>query len=207
MTAIRALAHKPIEIVHYLLGSLVILTMSKVDRRIIKSQEAIKKAFIELMSEKNLDEMTIQDIADRANVGRRTIYLHYLDKYDLLDKLIEEHINELRKLCKSAADLSFTEGNLIWFEYFERHSSFFSTMLASKGAPAFRSHFLEFVIEELEGDVNVTEGINQGLNKEVLLKFFGAAIVEFVEAWITNGLSEQPQVVAEQVGILLDRNL
>ncbi|WP_413306148.1 TetR/AcrR family transcriptional regulator [Bacillus sp. 1P10SD] len=159
------------------------------------------------MSEKNLDEMTIQDIADRANVGRRTIYLHYLDKYDLLDKLIEEHINQLRMLCESAADLSFVEGNLIWFEYFERHSSFFSTMLASKGASAFRSHFLEFVIEELEGDVNVTEGINQRLNKDLLLKFFGAAIVETVEAWITNGLSEQTQVVAEQVGILLDRNL
>ncbi|GAA3313517.1 hypothetical protein GCM10020331_003830 [Ectobacillus funiculus] len=66
-------------------------------------------------------------------------------------KLIEEHINELRKLCESAAELSFVEGNLIWFEYFERNYQFFSTMLTSKGAPAFRSHFLNFVIEELEG--------------------------------------------------------
>lgn len=59
--------------------------MTKVDRRIIKTQEAIKYAFIELMSEKNLDEITMQNISDRANVGRRTIYLHYFDKYDLLD--------------------------------------------------------------------------------------------------------------------------
>src|SRR4051794_14168414 len=103
--------------------------MSKVDRRIIKSKEAIKNAFIELMSEKNLDEITMQDISDKANVGRRTIYLHYLDKYDLLDKLIEEHINELRVLCQSAFELSFTEGNLIWFEYFERNYTFFSIML------------------------------------------------------------------------------
>ncbi|WP_245644968.1 TetR-like C-terminal domain-containing protein [Peribacillus loiseleuriae] len=76
-----------------------------------------------------------------------------------------------------------------------------------KGAPAFRSHFLEFIIEELEGEVDVTEGKNQGLSKDLILIFFGAAIVELVEAWITNGISEPTRVVAEQVGILLDRNL
>ncbi|KUP25926.1 TetR/AcrR family transcriptional regulator [Paenibacillus sp. DMB5] len=180
--------------------------MPQVDRRVRKSQDAIKNALIELMSEKSFDHITVQDISDRANVGRRTIYDHYVDKFDLLDKLIGEHINELRKLCKSASELSFSEANLIWFEYFEQNSSFFSTMLASKGALTFRNHFLNFVIEELEGEVEVTKGINQGLNKELVLKFFGAAIVEIVEAWFTKGLSEQTQVVAEQVGILLDRN-
>ncbi|MBD8137815.1 TetR/AcrR family transcriptional regulator [Peribacillus frigoritolerans] len=181
--------------------------MSRVDRRVQKSQEAIKNAFIELMTEKSFDHITIQDISDRANVGRRTIYDHYMDKFDLLDKLIEEHINQLRILCASASELNFVEGNLIWFEYFERNHSFFSTMLTSKGAPAFRSHFLEFVIQELEGEVDVTEGKNQGLSKDLILKFFGAAIVEIVEVWFNNGLSEPTQVVAEQVGLLLDRNL
>lgn len=202
-----ALMHTTFKIEQYLQESRVSNVMSKVDRRIIKSQEAIKQAFIELMAEKNLDEITMQDISERANVGRRTIYLHYLDKYDLLDKLIEGHINELRILCQSASDLSFTEGNLIWFEYFKRHEAFFSTMLTSKGAPLFRSRFLEFVSEELESDVDVTQGVNQGLSKELLLKFFGAAIVEIVEAWITNNLTEPTHVVAEQVGTLLDRNL
>ncbi|MDD9793496.1 TetR/AcrR family transcriptional regulator [Priestia megaterium] len=181
--------------------------MSRVDRRVQKSQEAIKSAFIELMSEKSFDHITIQDISDRANVGRRTIYDHYMDKFDLLEKLIEEHINELRKLCELASDLDFVEGNLMWFEYFECNYSFFSTILASKGASAFRSQFLKFVIEELDGEVDVTEGVNQGLSKDLILKFFGAAIVEIVEAWVTDGLTEPTQVVAEQVGILLDRNL
>lgn len=180
--------------------------MSRIDRRVQKSQEAIKNALIELMAEKKFDQITIQDISDKANVGRRTIYDHYTDKFDLLDKLIEEHLNELRNLCKSAADLSFVEGNLIWFEYFERHYSFFSTILSSNGAPAFRSQFLKFVIEELDGEVELTEGINQGLSKELILKFFGAAIVETVIAWITDGLSEPSKVIAEQAGILLDRN-
>jgi AcrR family transcriptional regulator len=111
--------------------------MSKVDRRILKSQEAIKKAVIELMSEKDFDHITIQDISDRANVSRRTIYLHFMDKFDLLDKLIEEHINKLREICDSESEMDTREGSMSWFEYFESNYLFFSSMLASKGTPSF----------------------------------------------------------------------
>lgn len=64
--------------------------MPKVDRRKTKSQEAIKKAVIELMSEKSFDNITIQEITDRANVNRATIFLHYFDKYELLGKLMKK---------------------------------------------------------------------------------------------------------------------
>ncbi|MDP4147430.1 MAG: TetR/AcrR family transcriptional regulator [Bacillota bacterium] len=181
--------------------------MSKVDRRIAKSQEAIKNAVTELMSEKSFDDITIQDIADRANVNRGTIYLHYTDKYDLLDKMIEEHINQLRELCQSASEMTFKEGNYVWYEYFERHYLFFSTMLASKGAPYFRSRFLDLVIEEFKAEVDVTKGENEGLNEDVILQFFGSATVWAVEWWFKNGMPLPARVMAEQAGALLDRNL
>lgn len=41
-------------------------------------------------------------------------------------------------------------------------------MLASKGTPYFRTRFLEFLIDELRIDVNVTKGKNNGLSKDVL---------------------------------------
>ncbi|MEI4620452.1 TetR/AcrR family transcriptional regulator [Bacillus cereus] len=178
-----------------------------IDRRIVKTKEAIKNAFVELMSEKNFDQITIQDITDRANIGRRTFYSHYLDKYDLLDKFTEEHINELEKICAWSSDLDFIDANVIWFEYLENNYSFFSTLLKSKGAPYFRSRFLEFVIKELKDEVNVNEGKNQGLNKDVIIQFLGVAIVGIVESYFTNELNEPSRVVAEQVGILLERNL
>jgi AcrR family transcriptional regulator len=181
--------------------------MPKVDRRIAKSQEAIKTAVIELMSEKNFDDITIQEISDKANVSRGTIYLHYLDKYDLLDKLIEEHIEELRYICESASELEFIDANLPWFEYLESHYLFFSTMLASKGAPSFRSQFLEFLIEEFKDEVNVAKGKNQGLNENIILQFIVTSYVGIVEWWFKNGMPYPPRVMAEQVGILLERNL
>jgi AcrR family transcriptional regulator len=180
--------------------------MSKVDRRILKSQEAIKKAVVELMAEKDFDHITIQDISDRANVSRKTVYLHYMDKFDLLDKLIEEHINELRELCDSES-VDSTEGNISWFEYFEKNYSFFSAMLASKGAPFFRSRFLEFVVEDIRNGWEMTEARERGINEDLILQFFAPAYVGIVEWWFTNGMPYPPRVMEEQVGILLESNL
>jgi AcrR family transcriptional regulator len=181
--------------------------LAKVDRRILKTQEALKKAVIELMSEKNFDDITIQDLSDRANVSRGTIYLHYLDKYDLLDNLMEEHINVLRETCRAASELDFTESTLIWTEYFERHYSFFSMMLASKGAPYFRGRFLDLLIEELTNEVDITIGKNEGLNEDLTVRFAASAFVGVVEWWFTNEKPVPHHVLAEQLGTLLERNV
>ncbi|CAM4048178.1 TetR family transcriptional regulator [Bacillus luti] len=180
--------------------------MEKVDRRIIKSKEAIKNAFVELMAEKGFDKITVKDICAEANIGNRTFYLHYLDKFDLLDKLVIEHINALKVLCAPLSQLSFTEACIAWFENMEQHYFFFSTMLVGKGAFAFRKHFFEYVIEQIKNDVNIKEGINKGFSEEMLLTFFGSAIVGVVETYFMKGLPDPPEVVAKQLGVLLDRN-
>ncbi|NUU79251.1 TetR/AcrR family transcriptional regulator [Paenibacillus xylanilyticus] len=180
--------------------------MRKVDRRILKTQEAIKKAVIELMIEKkDFDQITVQNISDRANVDRKTVYHHYKDKFDLLDKLIEEHINELREICESESSAS--EGDYSWFEYFAEKYSFFSVMLASKGAPFFRSRFLEFVIEDIRNGWDMNEGKESGLNEDILVQFFAPAYVGLVEWWFMNGMPYPPRVMEEQVGMMLEKNL
>ncbi|UPO90141.1 TetR-like C-terminal domain-containing protein [Niallia sp. Man26] len=179
--------------------------MTKVDRRIIKSKKAIKKALIDLMSENSFDQITVQNIVDQADISRKTFYLHYLDKFDLIDKLIEEHIHELREICDSASE----ENEVVsWFEYFRDNYLFFSMMLNSKGAPFFRKRFLEFVIEDIKNGWDITlDGKNLGLSEDVILQFFGAAYVQVVEWWFTNEMPYPPQVMEKQIEILLERNL
>ncbi|MFP5109279.1 TetR/AcrR family transcriptional regulator [Neobacillus sp. C211] len=181
--------------------------MTKVDRRVLKSQEAIKKAFIELLNEKGFDKMTIQDISDLANVNRRTVYLHYLDKFDLLDKLIEEHINNLKEMFVSLSETDINTAGQIIFEYFQSNYLFFSTMMVGGGAPYFRSRYLEFSVELLKDEVDTSEGKNKGLNKDIILRFVAAAYVEIVEWWLKEGMPHPPRVMAEQLGELVERIL
>lgn len=57
--------------------------MMKSDRRLQRTRELLQKALIELMAERGYDALTIQDIADRANIGRTTFYLHFNSKDEL----------------------------------------------------------------------------------------------------------------------------
>lgn len=58
--------------------------MTKTDRRVQRTRELLQKALIELIGERGYDAITIQDIVDRANVGRTTFYLHFSSKDELL---------------------------------------------------------------------------------------------------------------------------
>ncbi|WP_436854567.1 TetR/AcrR family transcriptional regulator [Staphylococcus caeli] len=62
------------------------------DRRVRKTKRTIKHAFIQLLSKKDLDKITIQDITTLADINRGTFYLHYEDKYLLLSDMEDEYI-------------------------------------------------------------------------------------------------------------------
>jgi AcrR family transcriptional regulator len=56
----------------------------KPDQRIRRTCERLGSALVALIQEKPIDEVTVQEVLDRASVGRSTFYLHYRDKDDLL---------------------------------------------------------------------------------------------------------------------------
>lgn len=99
--------------------------MNKIDRRIVKSQAAIQSAFLEMLINEGFDDITVKNITEKANIGRKTFYLHYMDKFDLLNKIVDVHLKRLRVICDQKQSKGFIEGTIIWFEYFQDHKSFF----------------------------------------------------------------------------------
>lgn len=73
----------------------------KTDLRVLKTRENIKNAFSNLLLEVDFKSVTVQNICDRALIGRSTFYDHYCDKYDLLNKMVEEIINKFKPYLKS----------------------------------------------------------------------------------------------------------
>ena len=61
----------------------------KPDQRIRRTCDRLGMALIELIQERPIDDVTVQQVLDRAAVGRSTFYLHYRDKYDLLLSQLE----------------------------------------------------------------------------------------------------------------------
>jgi len=66
------------------------------DRRTKYTKKIIKDTLIKLLSEKDVKKVTVSEICSIADVNRATFYRYYLDVYDLLDKIEEDFINELK---------------------------------------------------------------------------------------------------------------
>jgi AcrR family transcriptional regulator len=62
----------------------------KIDARVVRRRDMLGDALVELMVEKPFDEITVQDVLDRAKVSRSTFYSHYRDKDDLFLSDVEE---------------------------------------------------------------------------------------------------------------------
>jgi AcrR family transcriptional regulator len=73
------------------------------DRRSRRTRQTLQQALRELMMEQRYDQITVQDIIDRANVGRSTFYSHYLDKDDLLRSEIEELLSRFARRMEDDA--------------------------------------------------------------------------------------------------------
>ena len=79
-------------------------------------------------------------------------------------------------LCESEAEMDWIESTVHCMEYLERNFLFFSTMLASEGAPYFRSRFVQHNIEEFKKDVDITEGKNFGQSEDVVVGICGKCL-------------------------------
>src|SRR5262245_28061146 len=75
----------------------VIVRLIKDDRRSKRTRQLLGEALVELLLEKRFDAITVQDILNRANIGRSTFYEHYTDIEDLLMSEIQRVIRELEE--------------------------------------------------------------------------------------------------------------
>ena len=64
----------------------------KEDRRVIRTKKAIRGAFAELLSEKEYNDITVTDIAERADINRKTFYNYYRNTEDLVQDIEDEAI-------------------------------------------------------------------------------------------------------------------
>ena len=75
--------------------------MNKTDRRIVKTKESIRKAFLQLIQSKEFHKITVTELADTANIDRKTFYLHYNSISEILEEFEAELAGKVMALLKS----------------------------------------------------------------------------------------------------------
>jgi AcrR family transcriptional regulator len=132
----------------------------KPDRRIQRTRQLLLDALLALVQERGFDSVTVQDVIDRANVGRSTFYAHFVDKEDLLVHAMDPFSAQLRERQRQALrDSAGSDRNAFafageLFAHAEGHRGVFRALLGKKGAAIVQRHFqrmqLDLVREELK---------------------------------------------------------
>ncbi|MDO4333116.1 MAG: TetR-like C-terminal domain-containing protein [Eubacteriales bacterium] len=75
--------------------------MKQNDKRVKRTKKALQLALADLMTQKELRSITVQELADKAELHRATFYAHYHDVYDLYEQLESSVISELDRIITS----------------------------------------------------------------------------------------------------------
>ena len=173
------------------------------DRRIQKTRQLIMNTFIDLLAEKGFEKITINDIAERANINRGTVYLHYVDKFDLLDKCIETYVNLLLNYCANSTDFNLDAAAFqSAFEYIEKNHAIYKLLLSHEGFGFFRSR-LYAVVAKTATEVIGINPENNTFSNDVTTHFLTSGFIGVLEWWINNSMPCSVQEITEQLMFLL----
>ncbi len=174
------------------------------DRRIQKTRQLIINTFIELLIEKGFEKITINDIAQRANINRGTVYLHYADKFDLFDKCIETYVEQLLQHCANSGDTNLDVSALqSVFEYLEKNFTIYKLLLSNEGVGFFRSRFYA-IIAQIVTEVVGVKSENQAFANDATTHFLTSGFIGVLEWWINNSMPCNVQEITEQLIFLLE---
>ena len=174
------------------------------DRRIKKTRQLIMDTFLDLLAEKGFEKITINDIAERADINRGTVYLHYVDKFDLLDKCIEKYVDLLLNHCANNTDTTLNASAFqSVFEYLKENFTIYKLLLNNEGFGFFRSR-LYAIIEQTVTEVIGGKSENKAFSNDVTTHFLTSGFIGVLEWWINNSMPCNVQEVTEQLIFLLE---
>lgn len=181
-------------------------TSPALDRRISKSQAALKDAMIHLLHEKDFKDISVTDIVQQANLNRGTFYRHYQYKEELFEAILEDVttdlINSYREpyLSSETFDVGkLTSSGVKIFDHVARYAYFY-TLIANTGALAGFQHRICHVLKILAlQDMLHTPTVTGKLNHELQASYQAYAILGMIIEWINNGFKYSSAYMAEQL--------
>ncbi len=151
------------------------------DRRQRKSRKAIYDAFLILLEKKSYSRITVQEIIDKADVGRTTFYAHFPTKDDLLSSLSEEMFSHVFATAFTREDNSIEK--LIAHIFFHVRDTKIEIVLKKDSSELFISYFRQSLQILLSKYI---DGNDPRLPSGYLIAALSSGIISTIEWWLSN---------------------
>lgn len=162
------------------------------------TKQHIREALIQLLSEEKFETISVSKLCKRARINRGTFYLHYADKYDMIEKLKEEIISQLRCLFdeypESPRDLLIAN-----FQNLKENERLINAVSRSKYID-FKEAIREFMTSIILSDqqqANTKKFLQENFKvpEKYALEIFLSGVEGIVSLWISSGAQESPEEI------------
>lgn len=183
----------------------------KTDARVRYTKMVIRKTFIELLDKKPINKITVTEICDKAEINRATFYKHYLDIYDLLEKMEEElereYIGRLSRLEENGMEEMLRDILTVFKENLSEYSALFS----SNADPQFRGRMIHKIYEMYGDRIKMPPALEQtDYNKYVrgiLYRYISSGSEGMISQWVESGMRATPEQEAKAIVIMINSTM
>jgi len=168
----------------------------RADRRVQRTEDLLRQALRTLIQEKRFSEITVQNVIDRADVGRSTFYAHYRGKEDLFRSDVERF-------------LGFIERGVTWkggpkerivpvrelFDHVREFRAFCRALSASGKMEALQRAMASHLASHLEKRlaIRMSPSQRQAVPVSILANHIAGSLVTMLDWWFRNGMSQTPE--------------
>lgn len=170
------------------------------DRRVRKTRRLLRECLATLLKEKKIQEITVREIAEMADINRGTFYLHYRDVFDLMDQIEQELMKELEDVMKrhSVPEL-MTKPSLIFSDLYplvQKNADIVSILMGENGDLNFVNQLKTIVRDRcLQNWLDLKfPGDSDALG--AYSSFIVSGCIGIVQYWLENGMRETPEQMA-----------
>ena len=176
--------------------------------RLRRTQKLLREALIELIEERGFDKLTVQELTERAMVSRAAFYRNYQDKYDLVEQIFTEAMEDLFNVVAEPESVHPPHNWVRFFEHIAEYERLYGALLGRQGSPWFvlkMRGVLADLIKEYQKLPVWQQSENQPIypdEDEFVPDMVATLFVEAVTWWLERGRPYTPQKMTERCVML-----
>lgn len=165
--------------------------MKRKDRRIQRTRQLLEAALLSLIKEKEFEAISVQEIIDRANVGRATFYAHYDNKEDLLESGFDGLLTTLRERQREARlhggpiDERLFAFSHHLLAHADEHRDIFPAMVSKRGGALIQHLLRNLLVKVVREDVReAAQGSRRPVPEEAIVQFIAGGLFGLIMWWL-----------------------
>lgn len=172
------------------------------DRRVKYTKKIIRETLINLLSEKDLKQITVSEICNIADINRATFYRYYLDVYDLLEKIEDDFVQEIKAAASNSKEYSVSSFSKELLTVFLDNKELVKILFNAKNNVYFLYDILEVAYEKCKEKwqndyINISE---EDIEYATLFIFNGALGV--INFWVQNDFDKDIDEISNIIELL-----